>query len=89
MAGSIIVAQFPSMKAAALLATLMRQPLGYSIVRQRGSHRRLESPGRPPILFSYHEGATVPPGVVRKVLMKDAQLEEAEALRLVTRRRKV
>jgi len=38
---------FPSMKAKRLLATLERKPLGYSVVRQSGSHRRLEVAGRP------------------------------------------
>jgi predicted RNA binding protein YcfA (HicA-like mRNA interferase family) len=32
---------FPSMKAKRLLAVLERQPLGYEVVRQSGSHRRM------------------------------------------------
>lgn len=36
---------FPSMKAKALLAVLMREPLGYRVTRQRGSHRTLCAPG--------------------------------------------
>jgi predicted RNA binding protein YcfA (HicA-like mRNA interferase family) len=34
---------FPSMKAKRLLAVLERQPLGYSVVRQSGSHRRMQA----------------------------------------------
>ena len=36
-------AVFPSMKARQLLAVLTRPPLRYRVVRQVGSHRRLES----------------------------------------------
>jgi predicted RNA binding protein YcfA (HicA-like mRNA interferase family) len=74
------MAQFPSMKANDLLAVLLREPLAYSIVRQNGSHRFLRSPGRPQILFSYHGGVTVPPGVVRKILVGTVGLSEDEAL---------
>lgn len=59
--------KFPSMKAAALVAILEKEPLGYSIVRQKGPHRTFRAKERPQILFSYHDGATVPPGVVRKI----------------------
>lgn len=79
----VAVAQFPSMKAQDLLAILSREPLGYRILRQRGSHRHLASQGRPRVLFSYHDGATVPPGVVRKILVGTVGLDEAEALRLL------
>jgi len=68
---------------AALLTVLLREPLRYSIVRQNGSHRVLRSGGRPPLLFSYHGGATVPPGVVRKILVQTVGLDEDEALELL------
>lgn len=71
------------MKAAALLAVLMRAPLNYGIVRQNGSHRTLKSEGRPRILFSYHDGVTVPPGVVRQILVKTVGLDEDQALELL------
>jgi predicted RNA binding protein YcfA (HicA-like mRNA interferase family) len=71
------------MKAKALLAVLIREPLCYRTVRQRGSHRRLEAPGRPPLLFSFHDGATVPPGLVKKVLVKDVGLTDDEAIDLL------
>lgn len=74
---------FPSMKAKDLLAVLMREPLGYRIVRQKGSHRHLEATGRGRVLFSHHDGATVPPGLVRKILTKDAGLSADEALELL------
>ena len=74
---------FPSMKARDLLAVLAREPLGYEIVRQRGSHRRLKAPGRPPLTFAFHDRATVGPGVVRKILCRDVGLGEDEAVKLL------
>lgn len=71
------------MKARELLRVLMREPLGYSISRQRGSHRMLVAQGRPPVLFSFHDGATVPPGAVAKILIKDVGLTEDEAWAVV------
>ncbi|MBS1888937.1 MAG: type II toxin-antitoxin system HicA family toxin [Actinobacteria bacterium] len=59
---------FPSMKARRLLAVLERQPLGYEVVRQSGSHRRMQSPDHPPLIFAFHNGATIPAGLVRKIL---------------------
>lgn len=76
--------QFPALKAQRLLAVLLREPLGYEILRQRGSHRRLRSRnGFPDVAFSYHDGASIPPGAVRKVLVMDVGLSEDEARRLV------
>jgi predicted RNA binding protein YcfA (HicA-like mRNA interferase family) len=74
---------FPSMKARDLLAVLQREPLSYEIIRQRGSHRRLRAPGRPPLTFAFHDRATVSPGLVRKVLCRDVGLAEEEALKLL------
>lgn len=74
---------FPSIKAKRLLAILMREPLNYRIVRQRGSHRTLAAPGRPRILFAFHDSRDLAPGHVRDVLVKQAGLEEEEALDLL------
>jgi predicted RNA binding protein YcfA (HicA-like mRNA interferase family) len=74
---------FPSMKARELLAVLSREPLSYEVARQRGSHRRLKAPGRPPITFAFHDGATIAPGLVRKILCRDVGLGEDEALKLL------
>jgi predicted RNA binding protein YcfA (HicA-like mRNA interferase family) len=72
------------MRAPKLLALLCRAPLNYEIVRQNGSHRRLESPsGYPPLGFSWHDGVTIPRGLVRKVLVDDVGLSVEEALTLV------
>jgi predicted RNA binding protein YcfA (HicA-like mRNA interferase family) len=74
---------FPSMKSKRLLAVLERQPLGYVVVRRSGSHRRMESPHRPPLTFAFHDGATIPAGLVRKILIKDVGLDEEEARKLL------
>lgn len=78
-----VVAPFPSMKASAFLGVLCGEPLGYRVVRQKGSHRILQAEGRPQLLFSFHDGATVPPGVVRKYLVKVIGLSEDDALALL------
>ena len=75
--------QFPTMKAKRLLAVLEREPLNYRVSRQSGSHRRMESPGRPPLTFAFHDKATVPSGLVRKVLVRDVGLAEDEARKLL------
>jgi predicted RNA binding protein YcfA (HicA-like mRNA interferase family) len=73
------VDDFPSMKARRLLAILMREPLNYRVVRQTGSHRMLRAPGRPPVLFAWHDRAEVTPRDVRRVLVKDIGLAETDA----------
>jgi predicted RNA binding protein YcfA (HicA-like mRNA interferase family) len=75
--------QFPSMKARALLAVLQREPLGYRILRQRGSHRILVAPGRPRVIYAFPDSRTLPPAAVRRVLVVDVGLEEDEALDLL------
>ncbi len=75
--------EFPSLKAKAALGLLMREPLSYSVQRQRGSHRHLVAEGRPPVLFAYHDGATLPPGAVRQLLVKTVGLTVEEALALL------
>jgi predicted RNA binding protein YcfA (HicA-like mRNA interferase family) len=79
------VQRFPSVKAARLLAVLTRAPLNYRVVRQVGSHRRLVSddPARPPVVFAFHSGVTVPPWVVRHILVDTVGLDEREAVRLL------
>lgn len=77
------VPQFPSMKAQEFERILARAPLEYTVARQTGSHRRLVAPNHPPLTFSYHKGATIPPGVVRKILVKDVGLTEEQALTIL------
>jgi predicted RNA binding protein YcfA (HicA-like mRNA interferase family) len=77
------VANFPSLKARALLRVLTREPLSYRVVRQSGSHRRLEAPGRPPITFSFHDRQTIQPGTVKRILCGQVGLSEDEAVKLL------
>lgn len=77
------MSRFPTMKARRLLAVLEREPLNYRVTRQSGSHRRMEAPGRPPLTFAFHDKATVPSGLVRKVLIRDIGLGEDEARKLL------
>jgi len=77
------VDDFPSLKARRLLAILTREPLNYRVVRQSGSHRRLAAPGRPPIIFAFHDRETIRPSTVRRVLCRQAGLEPDEARRLL------
>jgi predicted RNA binding protein YcfA (HicA-like mRNA interferase family) len=75
---------FPSLKARQLLSILKRAPLNYSIARQNGSHRLLESAsGYPDLRFSFHDRQTLPPGLVRKILVDDVGLTPEEATGLL------
>jgi predicted RNA binding protein YcfA (HicA-like mRNA interferase family) len=78
-----VATRFPSLKARALLGVLCREPLGYRVVRQSGSHRRLEAPGYPPLTLAFHDRATIAPGLVRKILVDDVGLTENAARRLL------
>lgn len=75
--------RFPSVKAKRLLAILERKPLNYRVQRQAGSHRWLLSPDYPPLLFAFHDRATVRPQVVRKILLRDVGLAMDEARKLL------
>lgn len=71
--------RFPSVKSQRLLKVLQAKPLEYRIVRQSGSHRRMEAEGRPPLTFSFHDGVTIPGGMVKKILVTQVGLDEDEA----------
>ena len=75
--------EFPSLKSKDLLACLFR--VGYTVERQKGSHRMLTCEGRPRLVFGFHDGATVPPGLVRKIL-RDAGFSDDEAATTLRRK---
>lgn len=77
------MARFPSLKARQLLRVLASEPLGYRVVRQSGSHRRMEAAGRPPITFSFHDRQTIRPATVKRILCSQVGLDEDQALRLL------
>lgn len=58
-------------------------PLNYVITRHEGSHRMLESPGRPTLHLSFHDRQELPGGLIRKILVQDVHLTELEARNLL------
>lgn len=74
------VAIFPSVRWPELERILAREPLAYATIRQKGSHRTLESAnGYPRLHLAFHDQAEIPGGLLRKVLMGDIGLSEEEA----------
>jgi hypothetical protein len=61
----------------------MSAPLNYEEVRRSGSHRRLKADGRPTLTWAYHDGRTLSPVEVRRVLVNQIGLAEDEALKLL------
>ena len=53
--------------------------LGYEVIRQTGSHKTLEAPGRPTLHLAFHDDAELAPGLVRKILCRDVGLSESDA----------
>jgi predicted RNA binding protein YcfA (HicA-like mRNA interferase family) len=52
--------------------------IGYNVVRQRGSHIRLECPGRKPVTVPNYK--SIDRSLLRKIL-RDAQLSDEEFLK--------
>lgn len=78
--------RFPSMKARQLRRVIDR--LGYVRVRRgSGSHQRLVAVGRPPFTWAFHDGRTLAPGEVHKVLCVQVGLDTEEAVALVSKKR--
>jgi len=67
-----------------MLRLLTRQ-LGYRVVSQRGSHKKLEADGRPTVIFSYHDGGTVSPRAVKDILVRQVGLTLDEAKEVIGR----
>jgi predicted RNA binding protein YcfA (HicA-like mRNA interferase family) len=74
---------FPSLRAPQMLRVLSR--LGYREERRAGSHRRLVCAGRRDLTFAFHDRASLPPGVVRSILVRQVGLTAEEALEVVGR----
>ena len=72
---------FPSLRAPEMLRVLSR--LGYREERRSGSHRRLRADGLPDLTFAFHDRATLAPGVVRSILVRQVGLSVDEALEVV------
>jgi predicted RNA binding protein YcfA (HicA-like mRNA interferase family) len=71
--------RFPAMRWPACRRILERQPLGYVVTRQTGSHCTFEADGRPPLHLAFHDNQELPGRVIRKILVIDIGLTEDEA----------
>jgi len=59
------MSEWPSTKAPRVLAALLR--IGWTVKRQRGSHRTLERPGWDDFTFAWHDDAEVGPAALRRL----------------------
>ena len=82
----IPVSQFPTLKIHEVIRLLERA--GYRLVRQKGSHRRMAAPGRPPITLSMHSGE-LSPRHLRNLLVNQARLSDEEVRGLLWGRRRL
>jgi predicted RNA binding protein YcfA (HicA-like mRNA interferase family) len=62
------VSQWPSVKAKRLLAALLR--IGWAVVWQNGSHRRLTRAGWPNYTFAFHDGDEIGSGLLAHIAKK-------------------
>lgn len=81
---SLTVDAFPSLRWPQLRRVLEAPPLRYKVVSERGSHKKLQSDaGYPELRLAFHDNDDLPPGLVRKILVKDVGLPVEEARSLV------
>jgi predicted RNA binding protein YcfA (HicA-like mRNA interferase family) len=59
------MAQWPSTRAGRVLSALLR--IGWSIKRQSGSHRTLQRPGWPDVVFAFHESEEIGPRMLARI----------------------
>jgi predicted RNA binding protein YcfA (HicA-like mRNA interferase family) len=76
----LVVVTFGAMTTAEIRGILIRA--GYKVVRQESTHLRLEAEGRQPLTLALRK-KEMAPGLVRKILMKDAGLSEDEIKKLL------
>lgn len=70
----------PVVRSSALIKAL--QKAGFEVMRQRGSHVRLQHPDGRIVTVPVHAGQDVGRGLLRKIL-RDAELSVEELLRLL------
>lgn len=75
---------WPSLKARTLRRLLERE-FGYVTERQDGSHRRMKAPNKPDLTFAFHDSVSVPPRIVRVILVRHVGLTAEEAAEVVKR----
>jgi predicted RNA binding protein YcfA (HicA-like mRNA interferase family) len=59
------VSAWKSTKARRVYAALLR--IGWSVLRQVGSHRRLHRPGWPNFTFSFHDNEEIGPAALARI----------------------
>ncbi|MBA2336426.1 MAG: type II toxin-antitoxin system HicA family toxin [Acidimicrobiia bacterium] len=59
------MSRWPSVKARRVLSALLR--IGWSVKRQRGSHRLLQRDGWPDYVFAFHEGEEIGPRMLARI----------------------
>lgn len=59
------MAVWPSCRSSVVLAALLR--LGWSVARQRGSHRVLVRPGWANYVFAFHDGEEIGPKMLARI----------------------
>lgn len=59
------MSQWPSTKAAQVLAALLR--IGWQIKRQSGSHRTLSRQGWPDFVFAFHDREEIGPRMLARI----------------------
>ncbi len=59
------MSQWPSAKAARVLAALLR--IGWQIKRQAGSHKTLAREGWPDIVFAFHDNEEIGPRMLARI----------------------
>jgi len=59
------MSEWRTIKAKRLLATLQR--IGWSVKRQTGSHKILEKPGCPDVVFAFHDNEEIGPRMLARV----------------------
>ena len=57
--------KWPSTRASVVLSAILR--IGWSIKRQRGSHRTLERSGWPDFVFAFHDGDEIGPKMLARI----------------------
>lgn len=67
-----------------MLKVLEGPKLQYSVVRQRGSHRILNSAaGYPPLTFAFSDNEMLGPVMVKRILTQGVGLSEDEAMEVL------
>ena len=57
--------EWPATRADRVLAALLR--IGWTVARQRGSHKRLTRPGWAPVTFAFHDRDEIGPTLLAKI----------------------